>query len=604
MSDTSELKLIPDMFFRRTTLSGDKEAISWKENGQWVKRTWNEIEAAVRKLARGVEDWVEVGDKVCILSENRAEWWYADLASQSLGGVSAPIYPTNPPKDIAYIINDCGAKLLFASNQDQLDKVRKLKDQDKVPGLQRVIVFEDLDPPEEWAHQLSDVYQRNADADDPIEGRMAQVSEDDLATLIYTSGTTGEPKGVMLSHKNIVSNVLGAQVVIENLDYGEEKVMLSFLPLSHSFERTVGYYTAIHYEFKTAFAESVLKLVDNMSEVRPTMLVSVPRIYEKLYGKVLEGAASGFKKTLVQWAIQVGKEHSVYRLADKPIPGWLDFKYGLATKLVFSKLHAKLGGRLKYALSGGAPLAREIAEFLNAVGLTVFEGYGLSETGPILTANQPGHIRVGSVGKTWPDVTIKIAPEPDRKDDGEILAKGPNVMMGYFNKEEATKEVIDDDGWFHTGDIGYVDDDGFLFITDRKKELIKTAGGKYVAPQPIENQLKVHPLVEQAVIIGDTRKYVVALVVPAFEALANTLGQELPTDRGELNDDPQVKALFQAAVDAVNEPLGRWEQIKRFHLLPAEMSQETGELTPTLKLKRRVVDEKFKDAIDAMYPSK
>jgi len=596
---SAELKLLPDLFFNRVKESGDNEALRIKVNGQWKARTWRQLESSVRDIARGVADWVEPGDKVCILAENSPEWWLADLATLCLGGVTAPIYPTNPPKDIAYILNDCGAKLLFLSNAEQLDKIRKVRDAGKIDGLERVVIFDDMDPPEDWAFSLADVRKRNANAKDPIEERLDGIDEADLATLIYTSGTTGEPKGVMLSHKNLVSNVLGAAPVIEHLEYGEEKQMLSFLPLSHSFERTVGYYVAIHYDFKVAFAESVLKLVDNMGEIRPTMLVSVPRIYEKLYGKVMEGASSGFKKTLVNWAIAVGKEHSVFRLEEKEAPLWLSFKYSIATKLVFSKLHTKLGGRLKYAISGGAPLAKEIAEFLNAVGLTVFEGYGLSETGPILTANQPGAIRVGSVGKPWPEVTIKIAEE-----DGEILAKGPNIMLGYFNKEEATKEVMDDDGWFHTGDIGHVDDDGFLFITDRKKELIKTAGGKYVAPQPVENQLKVHPLIEQAVIIGDTRKYCVALLVPSFESLENTLGKRLPTDRTELNDDPQVKALYQAAVDAVNEPLGRWEQIKRFHLLPAEMSQETGELTPTLKVKRRIVSTKFKAEIDAMYPSR
>ena len=596
---SAELKILPDIFFNRVKESGDDEALKVKVDGEWKAQTWSQVESSVRDTARGVSDWVEVGDKVCILAENRPEWWFADLATLCLGGVTAPIYPTNPPKDIAYILNDCKAKLLFLSNKDQLDKIRKVRDEGKIDGLERVIVFDDIDPPEDWVFSLAEVHKRNANAKDPIKKRVGDISEDDLATLIYTSGTTGEPKGVMLSHKNLVSNVLGGTVVMDNLDLGEEKQMLSFLPLSHSFERTVGYYTGIHYNFKTAFAESVLKLVDNMGEIRPTMLVSVPRIYEKLYGKVLEGASSGFKKTLVTWAIDVGKEHSVYRLDGKEAPWWLNFKYSIATKLVFSKLHTKLGGRLKYAISGGAPLAREIAEFLNAVGLTVFEGYGLSETAPILCANQPGAIRVGSVGKPWPEVEIKIAEE-----DGEILAKGPNIMMGYFNKEEATREVIDDDGWFHTGDIGYIDDDGFIHITDRKKELLKTAGGKYVAPQPIENQLKVHPLVEQVVIIGDTRKYCVALVVPAFESLGNTLGKELPSDLNELNDDPQVKALYQAAVDAVNEPLGRWEQIKRFHLLPAEMSQETGELTPTLKIKRRIVSEKYKAEIDAMYPSK
>jgi long-chain acyl-CoA synthetase len=405
----------------------------------------------------------------------------------------------------------------------------------------------------------------------------------------------------MLSHWNMVSNTIGTDEVIAKVQL-EEKVMLSFLPLSHSLERTAGYYAAVYNGFTVAFAESVAKLVDNMGEVSPTMLVSVPRIYEKLYAKVMEGATSGLKRTLILWSLAVGKEHAGYRLAGRPVPLFLAIKYAIANALVFSKLHVKLGGRLKYAISGGAPLAVEIANFLQAIGLNVYEGYGLSETAPVLCANKPGQVKVGSVGTPWPDVQIKIAPEPDRENDGEILAKGPNIMQGYYNKPEATKEVFTEDGWFKTGDIGYVDSDGFLFITDRKKELIKTAGGKYVAPQPIENQLKVHALVEQVVVIGDRRKYCVALIVPAFEALENKLEKRLPTDRSELNDDPQVRSLYQQAIDEVNRDLGRWEQIKRFHLLPAEMTQETGELTPTLKLKRRVIDEKYKNIIDSMYP--
>ena len=601
MPAPTNIQTIPEMFFSRTATTPDADAIQYKEGNRWLSISWKELEGRVRTLARGISDWVEPADKVCILSENRTEWWMADIATLALAGASAPIYATNPPKDVAYIINDCGCALLFVSTAEQLDKIRKLKAEDKIPTIKQVVVFDTVDAPEEWIFTLDEVLARNADDDDPIPGRMEKINKDELATLIYTSGTTGEPKGVMLSHWNLVSNVIGAACVLEVVDLPVKK-MLSFLPLSHSFERTAGYYASIHYGFTVAMAESVLKLVDNMGEVSPTVLVSVPRIYEKLYGKVMAGAQSGIKRTLVLWAIDVGKEHASYRLENKQAPWWTNFRYGIATKLVFSKLHAKLGGRLQFAISGGAPLAAEIAEFLNAAGLTVFEGYGLSETSPVIAANQPGAIRVGTVGKPWPETEIKIAPEPDRERDGEILARGQQIMLGYFNKPDQTAEVLDDDGWFHTGDIGYIDDDGFIHITDRKKELLKTAGGKYVAPQPIENQLKVHALVEQAVVIGDRRKYCVGLIVPAFESLEAALGKALPTDLSELNDDPQVRSLYQAAVDDVNKELGSWETIKRFHLLPAEMSQETGELTPTLKLKRRIIDDKFKEIIDAMYP--
>jgi long-chain acyl-CoA synthetase len=404
----------------------------------------------------------------------------------------------------------------------------------------------------------------------------------------------------MLSHRNLISNTLGASVLVDHLDL-EERFMLSFLPLSHSLERMAGYYVAIHYGFKVAFAESVAKVVDNLVEVRPTLLVSVPRIYEKLHARVMEQASAGLKGKLLLWALGVGKQRSQYLRKQQQVPLLLALQHQVADKLVFSKLHQKLGGRLRYAISGGAPLAPEIAEFLLAIGLYVFEGYGLSETSPVLSANRPGKMKVGSVGLPFPEVEINIVPEPGRDRDGEILARGPNVMLGYYKKPEATAEVLDAEGWFKTGDIGFLDEEGFLHITDRKKELLKTAGGKYVAPQPIENQLKVHPLIEQAVVIGDQRKYCVALIVPKFEPLEKALGRPLPADRSQLNSDPQVRSLLQAAIDEVNRDLGSWEQIKRFAVLPAELTQESGELTPTLKVKRRVIEEKFRRQIDAMY---
>ncbi len=602
MSGTNEPQLIPDIFFRRTAIAPQEEALSSKINGRWVPVTWKEYEQNVRDLARGLSDWVQPKEIVAILSENRPEWCYSDLAILSLGAVSAPIYPTNPPKDIAYILNDCGAKVICLSTKGQLEKIRKLRAEDKIPKVERVVIFEEIAAEEDWVITLSAVCKRNAEAADPIEARLAEVKPEDLGTLIYTSGTTGEPKGVMLSHKNIVRNTLGAAVVLDHIPL-EEKQMLSFLPLSHVLERTAGYYAALHFGFKVAFAESIPKLVDNMGEVRPTMLVSVPRIYEKLYSRMMEQAQSGLKKKLIFWALDTGGQRSNLMLAGKSVPLLLKWKYAIATKLVFSNVHKKMGGRLRYAISGGAPLGKELGEFLNAIGLTAYEGYGLSETSPVLAASQPGAMKMGTVGKPWPEVEIKIVPEPDRENDGEIVARGPNIMLGYYNKPEATAEVLDQEGWLKTGDIGFIDDEGFLHITDRKKELIKTAGGKYVAPTPIEGKLKIHPLVEQVVMIGDRRKYCVALIVPSFEGLEAALGRPMPADRSKVNDDPQVMSLIQEAVDKVNADQGSWEQIKRFCLLPAEMTQETGELTPSMKVKRRIVDEMHKEQIDALYPS-
>ncbi len=597
-----EVQIIPDIFFNRVAESGTDTAVMFKDQGTWRSKCWNELRDDVLKVAGRCVDWIDLGDNVCILSENRPEWWIADLSMISLGAVTVPIYATNPSKDIAYILNDCEARLLFISTSEQLSKIEELRSLGQIPKLERVVVFDHVKCDEEWVLPFSTLVDSKSESDDPTTSRRAVITPDDLATLIYTSGTTGEPKVVLLTHRNLVSNVLGAHVVVDGMG-DEEKVMLSFLPLSHIFERTIGYYLAIHYGFKVAFAEDVQKLVENMGEVRPTMLASVPRIYEKLYAVVMASAQTGVKKKLVNWSLKVGKIHGEYRMADKDPPLWLSLKYSLATKLVFSKLHAKLGGRLQFAISAGAPLAKEIAEFLVATGLTVFEGYGLTETSPVLTANRPGKMRIGSVGVLWPDVELKIEPEPGRVGEGEILAKGPGIMKGYYKKPDATAEVFDTNEWFKTGDIGFLDADGFLYITDRKKELIKTAGGKYVAPQPIESQLKVHGLIEQAVVIGDRRKYCVVLIVPAFDFLENALGKALPTDRSALVEDPQVRSLYQAAIDEVNRDRGTWEQIKRFYLLSAEMTQESGELTPTLKVKRRVVDERYKTIIDGLYPS-
>ncbi|MFC1610998.1 AMP-dependent synthetase/ligase [Myxococcota bacterium] len=594
----TEPRTIPEMFLGRVRRSGTDDAVFVKRDGQWSARSWSQLEEDIRSLARGIGEWVAPGDNVALLSENRPEWWIADLTILSLGAVSAAIYPTNPRKDTAYILNDCGAKLLFVSTEEQLDNIRALKADGELPMLERVIILDDVNAAEDWVTTLCQAQARGTDAPDPVDERLAAIDPEGLATLCYTSGTTGEPKGVMLSHRNIVSNVMGAHAIVDALDFAGERLLLSFLPLSHSFERTVGYYGAIELGFKVAFAEDITTLLANFSEIRPTMLVSVPRIYEKVYAKVM-GSTTGVRRKLLLWALDVGKEYARYDIAGQPVPAGVRLRYRLAARLVFSKMHAKLGGRLRYAVSGSAPLAVEVAEFLNAIGLRVYEGYGLSETSPVLTANQPGKVKVGSVGVPWPGAEIRVEPEPGRDGEGEILARGPGIMLGYYNKPEATAEVLNEDGWLRTGDIGFVDNEGFLFITDRKKELIKTAGGKYVAPQPIENALKVHPLVEQAVVIGDRRKYCVALLVPSFEALTHVMGP-LPQDRDALND-PTVMAEYQRLVDEVNRDLGRWEQIKRFSLLSQEMTQDTGELTPTLKVKRRVVDEKFKDIIDSLY---
>ncbi len=600
-ADVDAATTIPELFFTQVHDMGDQRALKWKQGEEWLTLTYGEWGEAVRGLAAALADSVAAGDTVALLCENRKEWTYVDLAVLGLGGILAPIYPTSTPADVAYIINDAGAKVLFVSSAEQLDRALSLRGEGAIDIVEQIVVLDAVDSPPEGVLTLDALVAQGGDAGE-IDRRMEGLDPEEMATLIYTSGTTGEPKGVMLSHRNIIRNVHAAFRRMGE-DAFRETVFLSFLPLSHSLERTCGYYMAIRVAGTIAYAESIEKLLGNFGDVRPTVLISVPRIYEKVYAAVHSQASSGFKKKVFDWAVKVGtvKAHAVAER--KPVPLATKLMYPLAYRLVFRKIHAKMGGRMEFAISGGAPLAREIAVFLKAAGLTVLEGYGLTETAPILTINGPAWTRFGAVGQAVEDVEIKIEPEPDtdRPDEGEILARGPNIMIGYYGKQAATDEVLAADGWFRTGDIGYMDDDGFVFITDRKKELLKTSGGKYVAPAPIENELKLSPYIEQACVIGNRRKFCTALLAPDVAALSAELGQELPADGAGAGDIPEVQALMQAQVDKANEDLGKWEQVKYFKVLPRLLSIEDGELTPTLKMKRRVIDEHFESLIDSMY---
>ena len=432
-------------------------------------------------------------------------------------------------------------------------------------------------------------------AEDDFAARADKVDPDDLATFIYTSGTTGRPKGVMLTHGNIASNV---EAALECLDINGEYTALSFLPLSHSFERTTDY-TYFFRGVTIAYAESVQTVGENMGEVKPHVFVSVPRVYEKVLARVHENvaASSGLKQKIFHWAVGVGREALPYRLAQESPPGLLGLKLKLADKLVFNKLRERLGGRFVFATSGGAPLARDVAEFFWGAGIPILEGYGLSETAPVLTVNRHGATRLGTVGPAIPGIRLRIA------EDGEILAKGPNIMRGYHNLPDETAESIDPEGWFHTGDVGELDDDGFLKITDRKKEIIVNAYGKNVAPAPIENALKSSRFIEQAMVVGDRRKFLAALVVPDYpvlESWARAQGLDRD-DRSALLASAAVRALFEEEIAAVNKNLAKYELVHAFDLMPEEWTIESGELTPTQKIKRRVIVGNRADVIDEMY---
>ena len=570
-------------------------------------------ELSTRELFERIRDFslglgtlgVEPGDRVAILSDSRPEWVIADLAALTAGAVTAPIYPTLPETQVRYILADSGARVVVVADETQAAKVRAVWDE--LPDLSALVIMDPAGEPapagdaagrEELS--LADAAgrgHRRLMAEDGLgreyKERAAAIAPEQLATIIYTSGTTGEPKGVMLTHGNVASNVMDGSAVVR---VDSDDVALSFLPLSHAFERAVVFMYLYHGTTVT-FAESLDTIARDLGAVSPTVMTGVPRVYEKFHARVHEAVAGApaIRRRLFHWAVGVGLRRSEADLAGRSASLPTRLQHGLAERLVLSKVRGRLGGRLRFVVSGSAPLSTLIAEFFFAIGIPVAEGYGLTETSPTLTVNPLERPKLGTVGPAIRNVELRIA------DDGEVLARGPNIMQGYYGKPEATAEVLRD-GWFCTGDIGSLDEDGYLTILDRKKELIVTAGGKNIAPNPIEAELKRSPLVAEAVLIGDRRPYVSALLVPDFAALAARTGTE-GASREELVERPDVVALFDAVVEKVNAGLARHEQIKRLALLPTEFGIATGELTPTMKVKRRVVAERWSDAIERLYAS-
>jgi long-chain acyl-CoA synthetase len=560
-----------------------------------------EVFEQVRDLSLGLSALgVGAGDRVAILSESRPEWLLTDLAVVTAGGVTVPVYPTLSAAQARYIFQNCAAKVVVVSTRLQLEKIQDIRH--LLPSLESVVVIEETAASSGASVlTLADVAARGHrrmavewGAGREFRDRTRAIAEDQLATIIYTSGTTGEPKGVMLTHGNLVANMRAAAAV---LDLSHEDVALSFLPLSHSFERMASY-VYLFAGVTIVFAESFDTVGRDIATVRPTLLTGVPRAYEKMQARVLEKgqAATPAKAALFRWAVRAGVAKARAVLRGRSVGPLAALRASIADRLVFSKIRAGLGGRIRFGVSGSAPLAVDTAEFFHAVGLPVIEGYGLTETAPILTVNPPQAPRVGSVGKAIEGVEIRIA------DDGEILARGPNIMSGYYNKPEATAEAIRG-GWFHTGDIGQLDEQGYLTITDRKKDLLVTSGGKKIAPQPIEAVLKRNPLVSEAILLGDRRRYAVALIVPEFTALERRmkdLGRP-PGEREDLVKRPDVLALYQEIVDALNHELSQFERIKKVALLPAEFTIESGELTPTMKIRRRVIEDRWRTEIEKLY---
>ncbi len=589
---------IGKLFWSRVRQYGPRAALRVKREGLWRDISWEEWGRNVKRFAMGLMALgLEERERVALLSENRPEWTYVDLAVLSANAVDTPVYATNIPEQVEHILKDSGSRFIVVSTEEQLAKVQEIKK--NVPDLEKAIL---MDPksehPEDWVLSFAETQELGDAQGDPaaFEKRLEDTVTQDLATLIYTSGTTGAPKGVMLTHNNFISNLQGA---LEALPLTDSDIALSFLPLSHSFERLAGYYTVLAGGGTIAYAESIDKVPDNIQEINPTVMCSVPRLYEKMHGRVLTTVEGGpaLKKRLFGWGMDVGGEVSKRITEKKEIPGALKLKHKVADKLVFEKLRGRMGNRLRFFISGGAPLAREIAEFFHSAGLLILEGYGLTETTPVISANRPEAYKLGSVGQPLSNLEVRIAQ------DGEILVKGPSVMKGYYNRPEDTREVLTEDGWFATGDIGYLDQDNFLYITDRKKDIIVTAGGKNIAPQNVENLLKLNRFIEQVCIIGDKRKYLTALIGPSFPDLEDYARENgIATEpRDQFIEHPRIQGLFQDAIDEANAQLARYESIKRFTVLPSEFTQETGELTPTLKVKRKVVGTKYKQQIDRMY---
>jgi long-chain acyl-CoA synthetase len=585
------------LFFDAVSKYNRPDALQVKRGGVYQPISHTEVAERVRRAARGLSSLgVRRGDRVAILSENRPEWAIADYACLTVGLTDVPIYPTLPADQVAYVLKDSGAVAIFVSNKLQAEKIREVRTQ--LPALKTVIGFEEI--PGLTNMSIAELEKRGAQGENresiaTYREDALTVKPDDLATIIYTSGTTGEPKGAMLTHDNIYSNVEASRKAIP---FAGHDIGLSFLPLSHIFERMAGHYLMFATGTSIAYAESIDTVAANMVEVRPTLVLSVPRLYEKMYARILETALTGgfLKKRIFFWARDVAERWANQKLGGKEPGGLLARQYAIAQKLVFSKLKARTGGRLRYFVSGGAPLSPDINKFFFAAGLEILEGYGLTETSPVIAVNTPEHFRIGTVGKVIDGVEVRIDA------DGEILTRGPNVMKGYFNKPDATREAIDPEGWFHTGDIGVLED-GFLAITDRKKDIIVTAGGKKIAPQPMENKVKTNKYVAQAVMLGDKRKFPSMLVVPNFDQLERWAAKRniIWTDRAQLLRMPTIQAKMEKEVNEELEGAAHFEMPKKIGLLEHDFSIERGELTPTQKVKRKAIDKNYKALIDSMY---
>jgi len=597
-----EYKTIPELFLHITTQFGkgkSRAVLKHKVDGQYTDITFEQFYDQTESLALGFASLgIKRNDKIAIISENQPKWAITDFATLGLGGVDVPLYPISTADTIEFILNNSESAGIVVSNKFQLNKVLKIRS--KCKNLKFIVVMNDNDVSgDKDVYSFTQVQEMGREFKNSNQKYFVDACnlsrENDLCTIIYTSGTTGEPKGVMLTHKNILSNVNAAH---EIFDIGDKDIFLSFLPLSHIFERMAGYYVALACGGTVAYAESIEKLAQNMGEIKPTVIAAVPRLFERMYSKIKRNIESQpeKKQKIFNWALELGKQLSSIKKSDEQIPITLSVKHKLADKLVFSKLRKATGGNLKFFISGGAALARELGNFFEAVGIQIVEGYGLTESSPVIACNRLNDYKFGTVGKVLPGVEVKIAK------DGEILAAGPNIMQGYYKNKKETDAVLKD-GWLYTGDLGVFDAEGFLIITDRKKHLFKTSGGKYIAPTPIENLFLGSKYIEQFVLIGDRRMFVTALVVPDYEAIKEYAdAHRIPyTDPKELVNLKQIYELLEKDLNQFQKKLAAYERVRKFTILDKPFTIESGEMTPSLKLKRKVIEERYKDLIDDMY---
>lgn len=582
-----------DIFFAAIERNLDRMML-YRESGRWLPISSREFGERVARTARALHSWgVRRGDRIAILSENRPEWSTADMAILLLGAVTVPLYTTLTADQTAFALNDSGCRAIFVSSDQHLRKVLSIlgKTQiEKLVVMDTLAFTGDLAPfASKCATMQQIMCEGPGDLGPELEQQARSIASDDLATIVYTSGTTGNSKGAMLTHGNIASNI-GCSLL--GFDMHPDLVSISFLPLCHITARHVDF-SMLYHGVTLAYCPFIERLPEALLEVKPSLFVAVPRVYEKIYAQALHKAKGFPKQAIFDWALSVGEKHKAEVLAGKTptSPSWK-----LASKLVFSKIREGMGGKVETFISGGAPLGRELAEWYANAGIRIHEGYGLTETSPVIAVNTPINHRIGTVGKILPNLEVRIA------DDGEILVKGPSVFKGYWNRPEETRQALEN-GWFKTGDIGHIDADGYLSVTDRKKDLIKTSGGKFIAPQPIENALKLNPYIGVAAIVGDRRKFPAVMISPNFVSLeAWARSNDIAfASRTELVANPKVQSLYEGVVETINQNLARFEKLKRVILVPDEFTTANGALTPTMKLRRRVIEDRYKKQIDELY---